>query len=60
VQIQDIVFIEHYSMTSGVIKMLIINGEASRVSSDSIVSDYELDNRAIEVRSPAEVKGFFL
>jgi hypothetical protein len=49
VQIQDIVFIEHYSMTSGVIKMLIINGEASRVSSDSIVSDYELDDRTIEV-----------
>jgi hypothetical protein len=27
-------------------------------SSVSIVSDYELDDRAIEVRSPAEAKGF--
>jgi hypothetical protein len=32
----------------------------SRVSSGSIVSDYGLDDRAIEVRSPAEAKGFFL
>jgi hypothetical protein len=30
----------------------------SRASSVSIVSDYRLDNRAIGVRSPAEVKGF--
>jgi hypothetical protein len=29
-------------------------------SSVSIVSGYELDDRAIEVRSPAEAKGFFL
>jgi hypothetical protein len=29
-------------------------------SSGSIVSGYGLDDRAIEVRSPAEVKGFFL
>jgi hypothetical protein len=29
-------------------------------SSGSIVSDYGLDDRAIEVRSPAEAKGFFL
>jgi hypothetical protein len=29
-------------------------------SSVSIVSGYGLDDRAIEVRSPAEVKGFFL
>jgi hypothetical protein len=29
-------------------------------SSGSIVSDYGLDDRAIEVRSPAEEKGFFL
>jgi hypothetical protein len=29
-------------------------------SSVSIVSDYGLDDRAIEVRSPAEAKGFFL
>jgi hypothetical protein len=36
-------------------------GEWSRVSSGSIVSDYELDDRAIGVRSPAaEEKGFFL
>jgi hypothetical protein len=26
----------------------------------SIVSDYGLDDRAVEVRSPTEVKGFFL
>jgi hypothetical protein len=29
-------------------------------SSGSIVSGYGLDHRAIEVRSPAEAKGFFL
>jgi hypothetical protein len=29
-------------------------------SSVSIVSDYGLDDRAIEVRSPAEAKAFFL
>jgi hypothetical protein len=29
-------------------------------SSVSIVSGYELDDRAIEVRSPAEAKRFFL
>jgi hypothetical protein len=32
----------------------------SRGSSVSIVSDYGLDDQAIEVRSPAEAKGFFL
>jgi hypothetical protein len=32
----------------------------SRGSSGSIASDYALDNRAIEVRSPAEAKEFFL
>jgi hypothetical protein len=31
----------------------------SQVSSVSIVSDYGLDDRAIEVRSPAEVRDFF-
>jgi hypothetical protein len=30
----------------------------SRVSSGSIVSDYGLDDRAVEVRSPAEAKDF--
>jgi hypothetical protein len=30
----------------------------SRGSSGSIVSGYELDNQAIEVRSPAEARGF--
>jgi hypothetical protein len=30
----------------------------SRVSSGSIVSDYGLDDRAIDVRSPAEAKDF--
>jgi hypothetical protein len=32
----------------------------SRGSSVSTVSGYGLDDRAIEVRSPAEAKGFFL
>jgi hypothetical protein len=32
----------------------------SRGSSVSIVPGYGLDERAIEVRSPAEAKGFFL
>jgi hypothetical protein len=36
------------------------NGTWSRGSSVSIVSDYGLDDRAIEVRSPADAKGFFL
>jgi hypothetical protein len=31
----------------------------SRVSSGSVVSDYGLDDRAIEVRSPAGAKDFF-
>jgi hypothetical protein len=31
----------------------------ARVSSGSIVSDYGLDDRAIQVRSPAEAKYFF-
>jgi hypothetical protein len=30
------------------------------ISSVSVVSDYGLDDRAIEVRSLAEAKGFFL
>jgi hypothetical protein len=29
-------------------------------SSVSVVSGYRLDDRAIEVRSPSEAKGFFL
>jgi hypothetical protein len=33
---------------------------SSRGSSASIVSGYSLDDRAIEVRSPAKEKGFFL
>jgi hypothetical protein len=32
----------------------------SRDNSDSIVSDYGLDDRAIRVRSPAGAKDFFL
>jgi hypothetical protein len=32
----------------------------SQGSSVSIVFDYGLDDRAVEVRSPAEAKGFFL
>jgi hypothetical protein len=37
-----------------------ICGMYSRGSSGSIVSDYGLDDRAIEVRYPARAKGFFL
>jgi hypothetical protein len=33
-------------------------GLGSRISSGSIVSDYELDDRAIGVRSPAGAKDF--
>jgi hypothetical protein len=40
--------------------MEITREPGSRGSSVSIVSGYELDDRAIEVRSPAEAKGFFL
>jgi hypothetical protein len=36
----------------------ILHDKGSRVSSGSIVSDYRLDDRAIGVRSPAEVKDF--
>jgi hypothetical protein len=36
----------------------LIFSDGSRVSSVSIVSNYGLDDRAIEVRSPAESKGF--
>jgi hypothetical protein len=34
--------------------------KVSRGSSGSVVSCYGLDDRAIEVRSPTEAKGFFL
>jgi hypothetical protein len=37
-----------------------ILGGGSRSSSVSIVSDYGLDDRPIEVRSPAEARGLFL
>jgi hypothetical protein len=36
------------------------NEDCEPGSSVSIVSGYGLDDRAIEVRSPAEAKGFFL
>jgi hypothetical protein len=35
-------------------------GDVSQGSSVGIVSGYGLDDRAIEVRSSAEAKGFFL
>jgi hypothetical protein len=38
----------------------IIRRQREPGSSVSIVSGYGLDDRAIEVRSPAEAKGFFL
>jgi hypothetical protein len=38
----------------------VVIGTVNRGSSVSIVSGYGLDDRAIEVRSPAETKGFFL
>jgi hypothetical protein len=34
--------------------------DGNRNSSVNIVSSYGLDHQAIEVRSPAEVRGFFL
>jgi hypothetical protein len=43
------VYLEAYDMTI-----------RDRVSSISIVFEYGLDYRAIEVRSPAEAKNFFL
>jgi hypothetical protein len=39
---------------------LVSTGELLSGSSGSIVSDYGLDDRVIEVQSPAEAKGFFL
>jgi hypothetical protein len=44
------------NMTNGFITLII--GEPG--SSDSLVSGYGLDDQAIEVRSPAEAKWFFL
>jgi hypothetical protein len=41
-------------------KQKIIKELTGPSSSVSIVSGYRLDDRAIEVRSPAEAKGFFL
>jgi hypothetical protein len=42
-------------------QVICVNGKCCEPgSSVSIMSDYGLDDRAIEVRSPAEVKGFFL
>jgi hypothetical protein len=40
--------------------MKILAAGVSRGSSVSTVSGYRLDDRAIEVRSPAEAKGLFL
>jgi hypothetical protein len=40
------------------LRLLIVEG--SRGSSVSIVSDYGLDDRAVEVRTLAEARGFFL
>jgi hypothetical protein len=37
--------------------IMLLKKKRSRVSSVSIVSDYGLDDRAIEVRSPAEARG---
>jgi hypothetical protein len=44
--------------TSDIIMRFMPNLLGSRVSSDSIVSDYGLDNQAIEVRSPTGAKDF--
>jgi hypothetical protein len=38
---------------------MILHAFRNRGSSVSIASDYGLDDRAIEVRSPAEVRKFF-
>jgi hypothetical protein len=47
-----------YSFTS--IFLALVAAESGPGSSVSIVSDYGLDDQAIAVRSPTEVKGFFL
>jgi hypothetical protein len=48
------------SLLSTCFKYLIIRGTNGELgSSVSTVSDYGLDDRAIEVRCPAEAKGFF-
>jgi hypothetical protein len=70
-----LLYIEEYTALVSSLRSLVISAEQfkrwfdlpglllsvrSRVSSGSIVSDYGLDDPAIEVRSPAEAKEFFL
>jgi hypothetical protein len=38
----------------------VLFNQRNRISSVSVVSGYRLDDWAIEVRSPAETKGFFM
>jgi hypothetical protein len=47
-----------HAQRRGIIRFCLMHGKPG--SSVSIVSGYGLDDRAIEVRSPAQAKGFFL
>jgi hypothetical protein len=49
---------ELISLVSVLILVIAVAGEPG--SSISVVSDYGLDDRTIEVRSPAKERGFFL
>jgi hypothetical protein len=51
---------ENYIISSFIFFFNITTYYCEPGSSVSIVSGYGLDDRAIEVRSPAEAKGFFL
>jgi hypothetical protein len=52
---------ENVSFLRNTVKTVIsITSKRSQGSSVSIVSGYGLDDRTIEVRSPAEARGFFL
>jgi hypothetical protein len=68
--VRDIVINNHHiiKVNQHVLRSIYMASECFRIlresselgSSVSIVSDYGLDYRVIEVRSPGEVKGFFL
>jgi hypothetical protein len=50
----------HIQWVTGIILIMLRNFNGEPGNSVSIVSGYEKDGWAIEVRSPAEAKGFFL
>jgi hypothetical protein len=49
-----------YLTASNIYNVSYVRFPGEPASSVSTVSGYELDDRAIEVRSPAEAKGYFL